>query len=109
MQDFIRLFENEPQGSGTTVSEPFRCDQSKETDRSLRMVGTLDGGKLFLQTLDPTVSVKDAIDADWANTDDEIVLPSYELLPFQRVNLRLKAVDLGPDADFTIDLLLNLK
>lgn len=109
MADYIRLFENEEQGSGTAVSEVFRTDQDFETQRALRIIGTLDGGTLKIQTLDPSVEVSAAIDANWIDTDDTITLPSYWLMPFQRVNFRLKATSLGVNTDFTVDLLINKK
>lgn len=107
--DFRTLFENETQGTGTAVSPVFRTDLSKETNVGLRIHGTLDSGTLKLQTLDPRVAVSDASDSDWVDTDDTISLPSFYTLPFQRLPMRLKATSLGASANFTVDLIHNLK
>lgn len=107
--EYIRLFDGETQGTGTTVSEAFRSDYTNQVESSLRFAGTLDGGVMKLQTLDPSVALTDATDSDWVDTDDTISFPSYSILPFQQLNLRLKATGLGASADFTVDLIKNKK
>jgi hypothetical protein len=107
--DYTTLFENEDQGSGTAVSPVFRADLSTETNVGLRIYGTLDGGTLKIQTLDPKVALADATDGDWINTDDTVEIPSYYTLPFTRLSMRLKATSLGASADFSVDLIHNLK
>jgi len=107
--EYTRLFDGEEQGTGTAVSEAFRSDYTNLVESTLRFVGTLDGGSMNLQTLDPSVALDDATDSDWINTDDIITFPSYSILPFQQLNLRLKATSLGASADFTVDLIKNKK
>ena len=54
---YVRLFNAETQGSGSAVSSSFRTDGNINIaltmPTALRIHGTLDGGTLKLQTLDP--------------------------------------------------------
>lgn len=107
--EYTRLFNATTQGTGTAVSQAFRSDYNNLIESTLRFTGTLNGGTMNLQTLNPAVALADAVDSDWVNTDDVITFPSYSIVPFQQLNLRLKATSLGASANFTVDLVLNKK
>lgn len=115
MADYIRLFDGETQGTGSSASIAFRTDDGINAAKfmlpSLRIVGSLDSGTLKLQTLDPSVDLVDADNAvdsdDWVNTDDTIAIPSLYVAPVQRLWFRLLATNLGASANFTVDLILN--
>lgn len=105
--EYTRLFNNETQGSGTAVSQVFRADHNSSITAGLRFAGTLDGGTINIQVLDPSISVESASDSDWANTQDLITVPDYYHIDFTQVSIRLKATNLGASANFTVDFFPN--
>lgn len=105
--EYIRLFDNETQGTGTSTSEAFTVNYDSTLKGGLRLAGTLDGGSIVIQTLDPSTSVQNASDSDWVSVQNTVMIPSYYEVSFTKANLRLKATNLGASANFTVDFFPN--
>lgn len=106
------LFLN--QGETTEiVSEPFRTDtsMSNSSRSSLRTSGSLDGGGAIIQTLDPSIPIESADNSisstDWSDTNDSVLENDIQDLENSRLWMRLRLEDLGPDADWSAQIINN--
>ena len=111
---YKELFANQGEVA-EAVSEPFRLDAyaNQLEDPILRNHGTIDGGSIKLQSLDPAKNLQNADMAydstDWQDSDDSVGAQGNYRLLRNRMYWRLKLTGLGASADLSSKVVYYLR